>query len=66
MGEKLRSLRSERGLTLKEVSLELGINLMTYAHYEHGDREPSIEMLKKLCIFYDVSADYLIGLTSDY
>ena len=65
MNEKLRQLRIEKGLTLKEVSAELGISLMAYAHYEHGDREPSIETLKKLCLFYSVSADYLIGI-SDY
>ena len=65
MGERLRALRLEKGLTLKEVSSILGINLMTYAHYEHGDREPSISMLKSLCDFYDVSADYLLGRT-DY
>lgn len=66
MGERLRYLRTEKGLTLKEVSAALGVNLMTYAHYEHGDREPSIEMLKALCDFYDVSADYLIGRTDSY
>ena len=66
MGEKLRQLRQERGLTLKNVATALNINLMTYAHYEHGDREPSISMLKSLCDFYDVSADYLIGRTDSY
>lgn len=66
MGDKLRQLRQEKGLTLKNVAEQLGINLMTYAHYEHGDREPSIEMLKRLCDFYDVSADYLIGRTDSY
>lgn len=66
MGERLKQLRLEKGLTLKEVSQAIGIHLMTYAHYEHGDREPSIETLKKLCDFYDVSADYLIGRKEEY
>jgi transcriptional regulator with XRE-family HTH domain len=66
MGEKLRQLRQEKGLTLKEVASSLNVNLMTYAHYEHGDREPSIAMLKALCDFYDVTADYLIGRTDSY
>ena len=66
MGERLKALRAERGLTLKEVAQALEIHLMTYAHYEHGDREPSIETLKKLCDFYDVSADYLIGRKEEY
>ena len=35
------------------------------SRYEDGTREPSIDMLKKLCDLYDVSADFLIGRT-DY
>ena len=39
---------------------------MAYNHYEWGDREPSLDVLKKLCDFFDVSADYLIGRSDDY
>ena len=39
---------------------------MTYARYEHGDRELSISTLKQLCDFYEVSADYLIGRKEEY
>lgn len=66
MGDRLRQLRKEKGLTQKEVATALNINMMTYAHYELGDREPSISMLKLLCDFFDVSADYLIGRCDDY
>lgn len=66
MGEKLRQLRKEKGLTQKEVATALNVNMMTYAHYELGDREPSIAMLKSLCDFFDVTADYLIGRSDDY
>ena len=65
-GEKLRDLRIQRELKLKDVAAQLNINIMTYSHYELGDREPSLEMLKTLCIFFDVSADYLLGLTDGY
>lgn len=50
-------------MTLKEVAFRLSIPLQTYAAYEHGTREPSFAMLKQLCEFYDVSADYLLGLS---
>ena len=63
MGEKLRELRLTKGWTLKEVAAKIDMSLMAYAHYEHGDREPSIEVLRRLCILFDVSADYLIGLS---
>ncbi len=65
MGERLKQLRIEKGLTLKIVADHLQIGLMTYAHYEYGDREPSIETLVKICDFFDVTADYLLGRT-DY
>ena len=53
-------------MTLNQVSMVLNMPLSTYAGYEQGVREPSIDMLKKLCDFYDVSADYLIGRTDSY
>lgn len=61
--QKLQELRAEKAMTLKEVAFRLSIPLQTYAAYEHGTREPSFAMLKQLCEFYDVSADYLLGLS---
>ena len=60
-GEKLRGLRVARGLSQKAVAEHLGISMMAYAHYELNDREPSLDTLRRLCDFFDVSADYLIG-----
>ncbi len=66
LNDRLRQLRKISGKTMKEVSAELGIALTTYAGYEQGVREPSICMLSKLCDYFDVSADYLIGRTDIY
>ena len=63
---RLKQLRLSNNFTLKEVSSAIGMSLMAYAHYEHGDREPSIETLKKICDFFDVPADYLIGRAESY
>lgn len=63
--ERLKELRITRGLTQKEIAKQLDISTRAYSHYETGDRDPTIEMLKALCDFFDVSADYLIGRT-DY
>lgn len=62
MNEKLRQLRKEKGKTLKEVASELGVSLSAYSNYEQGTREPSYDVLKKLCEYYNVSADYLLGI----
>ena len=64
--ERLKELRKEKSMTLKEVATHLNMPLSSYANYEQGVREPSLSMLKKLCDFYDVSSDYLIGRTDSY
>ncbi len=63
---RLKELRHEKAMTLKQVSSSLDMPLMTYANYEQGKRQPSLETLNLLCDFYDVSADYLIGRTDSY
>lgn len=62
---RLKELRSTRKLTLKQVAEALSIPLQTYANYEHGIRQPPIELIVDICKFFDVTADYLIGCT-DY
>lgn len=61
MNEKLKELRKEKNKTLKEVAKEVGVSLSAYSNYEQGIREPSYEILKRICVYYDVSADYLLG-----
>lgn len=61
--ERLKELRMERKLSQKYVAEQLGISTRAYSHYEQGDRDVPIALLKELCKFFDVSADYLIGLT---
>lgn len=64
--EKLKDLRKEKELTLKQVAVGLSIPLQTYAAYEHGTREPSIAMIFAICKFFDITSDYLIGLSDSY
>lgn len=66
MKERLREIRLASGKTAKEVATALGMTLGAYAHYEQGVREPSIDTLRKLCDYFDVSADFLIGRSDSY
>ena len=66
MGERLKQLRLERNLRLKDVAAAVGVTLNAISMYEAGLREPSYDILKKLCILLEVTADYLIGLTDYY
>mgnify|MGYP002797861394 CR=1 FL=1 len=65
LGQRLKGLREEAGMTQKEVAAKLGINSVTYLHYEKSQRQPSLSMLADMAKLFDVSVDYLLGL-SDY
>lgn len=66
MNIRLRELRLEKGLRLKDVAEAMGVTLRTIINYEAGIREPSLDMLVKLCKFFEVSSDYLLGLSDEY
>ena len=62
LGQRLKELREEKGLTQKELSSILGINSVTYLHYEKDQREPPLALLADMAKFFEVSVDYLLGL----
>lgn len=59
---RIRNLREDRDLTQAQVGKILQKSQQGYNHIEAGRAELKIEDLAKLCEFYNVSADYLIGL----
>ena len=61
LGERLKELREERNLTQRELAKKLGINGVTYLHYEKDQREPPLSLLADMAKFFDVSVDYLLG-----
>ena len=65
LGKRLKELRIENNLTQKQVAEKLGINSVTYLHYEKSQREPPLSLLADFAGFYGVTVDYLLGLT-DY
>lgn len=60
---RLRDVREDRDLTQAEVGRLLSKSQQGYNHIEAGRAELKIDDLIKLCKFYNLSADYLIGLT---
>lgn len=58
----LRGLREDRDITQQEVANVLGISQTMYARYERGANELPIRHLIKLCRYYNVSADMVLGL----
>ena len=61
----LTLLRKESGITQKEAARNLGISQALLSHYEKGIRECGLEFLVKVAAFYEVSCDYLLGLSPD-
>ncbi|MCL2223536.1 MAG: helix-turn-helix domain-containing protein [Defluviitaleaceae bacterium] len=64
-GIRLKGIRQERGLTQTQLADKLGIVKATVSSYEQTLNYPSIETFIKLCNFFDVSADFMLGLSDD-
>ncbi|MBQ2865592.1 MAG: helix-turn-helix transcriptional regulator [Clostridia bacterium] len=62
--ERLRNIREDRDLTQAELGRLLNKSQQGYNHIETGRAELKIDDLIKLCRFYNLSADYIIGLTN--
>lgn len=70
MQNRLKEIRKEKKLTLKEVSSKLEQNNLkispdALAKYERGEREPKLETWQKLADFFNVPVDYLLGISKD-
>lgn len=61
----LKKLRKDRNATQKEVSQAIGADQQTLRRYESGERKPDTEMLLRIAKYYNVSADYLLGLSEN-
>lgn len=61
--KRLTLLRKEKGITQKQAAQDLGISQALLSHYEKGIRECGLEFVAKVCEYYKVSADYLLGLS---
>lgn len=61
----LRELREDRDLKQYAIAHILGTNQQMYSRYENGKVPLPVRHLKTLCEFYQVSADYILGLSSD-
>ena len=61
--KRIRDLREDRDKTQQEIAEYLGTSQTMYARYERGANELPIRHLLKLCDYYNVSADYILGRT---
>ena len=61
--DSLKRFRQKFQLTQKNVANALGVRESSYQRYEHGKVVPSVNVMIKLSNIYNVSVDYLVGLS---
>ena len=64
-GLRLRALRNEKKLTQDELGKLLNVSGKTIGTWERDSRQPNIEAINKLASIFDVTTDYLLGLSND-
>lgn len=62
---RIRDLREDSNRTQKELSKYLNCSQQVYSNYELGQRDIPTDILIKLSKFYNVSVDYILGITEN-
>ncbi|WP_448901028.1 helix-turn-helix domain-containing protein [Eubacterium sp.] len=65
MGNNLKKLRKEKGLTQIAMQMQTGIEQALISKYENGERIPPTETLILLADFFDTNIDYLLDRTDN-
>ena len=63
--ERLRDLREDKDMNQTQLAQILGMKQQQYSEYERGFREMPMRVYIRLAQFYNVSLDYIAGLTND-
>lgn len=61
--ERVKEQMQLNGITMYKLAKDLNVNKQTVNFWLNGVNEPKISYLIRLCNYFDVSADYLLGLT---
>lgn len=64
-GDVLFQLRTERGIYQKELAEYLDVSIGTISNYENGVHYPDLKSLCRIAEYFNVSADYLLGITTN-
>lgn len=62
---RLKTLRMERHLSYAGLAKKLGVSSVSLGYYEREERVPDIEVMYHICRYFNVTSDYLIGLTDN-
>ena len=62
IGEKLKQLRIQKGLTQEQLAEVLGVSSQAIGRWDNNTSYPDITLLPGLAIFYDTSVDAIVGM----
>lgn len=62
---RLKQLRMEKGLTMRELADKVGINYVTFSYLENNKRSFNLDHLTRLSQFFDCSFDYILGKSDE-
>ncbi len=62
--QRIRDLREDNDLTQTDVAKILDTNQKVYSRYETAENEMPVRHIVALCKYYNISADYILGLTN--
>ena len=60
---RFKELREERKLSQAQIGKELGYTQVCISRWESGERVPSLDDVIAVALFFNVTSDYLLGLT---
>lgn len=63
--QTLSELRHRKGLSQRKAAADLKISQALLSHYENGAREPGLNFVCRVCDYYNVTADYLLGRSAN-
>lgn len=64
-GQKLLFLREKQNQSQTQIAKGIGTTQRKISYWETGKTEPNLEDIRKICKYFHISADYLLGLTED-
>lgn len=65
ISESIRKLRKDFNISQVELAKQLGVTKQCVSNWENDNILPSVDMVVKISKFFNVSTDYLLGLTND-
>lgn len=63
LANNIRKLRTKYGYSQPELAQRLGVSRSAVSMYENGNREPNLEVLEAMCDIFNVSMNYLTGIS---